>query len=217
MTCLRALAFVALLHTDARTLRAALGAERDGGGGGATAAWGDDLEVGAAGGAGGAPGGAVDPLALQLRLLTRELTPRDYAALLALDEDGGGGHAVRGLTRAQLDALPPTHAAAGAAGGDVTCAVCLEEPAAGDTLRTLPCSHQARARAARRARFGTRVRTLALTRVPRAQFHAACVDTWLAHSEVCPVCKRHVLGEAGSGAGSGGSGSGGSGTQPAQP
>jgi hypothetical protein len=155
MTCLRALAFVALLNTDARTLRAALAVERQGGGSSAAS---DDLEaalasVAAAGAAGGPPGGppgggAVDPLVLQLQLLTRELTERDYAALLALDDNGGGGHAVRGLTRAQVDALP-THAAPGGDGdgapGGVTCAVCLEDAAAGETLRTLPCAHQARA------------------------------------------------------------------------
>lgn len=50
--------------------------------------------------------------------------------------------------------------------GDVgQCSVCLGDFEVGDSLRTLQCSHR---------------------------FHMACVDTWLAQSGQCPVCKHRV-------------------------
>ena len=42
------------------------------------------------------------------------------------------------------------------------CAVCLEGYAAGDTVRTLPCSHG---------------------------FHGHCILRWLAASRLCPLCR----------------------------
>ncbi|OEL25042.1 hypothetical protein BAE44_0013939 [Dichanthelium oligosanthes] len=49
--------------------------------------------------------------------------------------------------------------------GDATgreCSVCLEGYKAGDTLRTMPCSHD---------------------------FHGHCILCWLAVSRVCPLCR----------------------------
>jgi hypothetical protein len=37
----------------------------------------------------------------------------------------------------------------------------------GEAVRTLPCLHN---------------------------FHAACIDHWLGHNEVCPVCKTSISG-----------------------
>jgi hypothetical protein len=167
ISCLRVLVLMALVQTEAGALRAALaGAAADGG---ASA----DLEAGSAAAASGADR-RVNPVMLQMQLLGRELTERDYGALLALDEDGGGGAPRRGVPRAALEQMP-THAfgaeaaggggGAGGAGGP-TCAVCLDDPKEGDTLRTLPCLHV---------------------------FHAACIDRWLEASDSCPVCKHPVL------------------------
>ncbi|MCO5591980.1 hypothetical protein L7F22_045973 [Adiantum nelumboides] len=46
-----------------------------------------------------------------------------------------------------------------------TCAICLEEYAAGDKLRILPCNHG---------------------------FHVPCIDNWLNRKPFCPICKRDV-------------------------
>lgn len=74
-------------------------------------------------------------LALQLQLMSRELGPGDYDALLALDEGDVG----RGLTAEQLAGLP-AHVVAGAAPA-ATCAVCLSDLVAGELARTLTCAH----------------------------------------------------------------------------
>lgn len=113
-------------------------------------------------------GTPVGPLALQMRLLSRELTPADYAALLQLDD-----HVTDrpGLSPAQLAALPRHTLSDGAGAGDSAgpsgpaccCAVCLEDAVAGEELVTLPCAHA---------------------------FHANCIQRWLAASQTCPVCKR---------------------------
>ena len=145
VSCLRVLVLIALVQSEAGALRAAMA--------GAAATEGADLEAG--GGAAAASAGAdgrVNPVMLQMQLLGRELNERDYGALLALDENGGGGAPRRGVPRAAVEQMP-THvfrpaaaeaaggAAAGGAGG-LTCAVCLEDAAQGDAIRTLPCMHQ---------------------------------------------------------------------------
>lgn len=165
-SCLRVLVLLALVQSDAGALRAALaGAARD------ADAEASDAERGLEGATPGADG-RVNPVVLQMQLLGRELTERDYGALLALDENAGRPR--RGVPRAALEQMP-THAfhgsaeaqqgGAGGAGGP-TCAVCLEDAAEGDELRTLPCLHQ---------------------------FHAACIDRWLEASDSCPVCKHRLL------------------------
>eukprot|EP00927_Polykrikos_kofoidii_P053311 TRINITY_DN4765_c0_g1_i1.p1 TRINITY_DN4765_c0_g1~~TRINITY_DN4765_c0_g1_i1.p1 ORF type:complete len:217 (-),score=23.03 TRINITY_DN4765_c0_g1_i1:66-716(-) len=45
------------------------------------------------------------------------------------------------------------------------CAICIEDFAAGETQRTLPCFHR---------------------------FHVACIDEWLQQSELCPICKLGI-------------------------
>ncbi|RLN00451.1 hypothetical protein C2845_PM06G14770 [Panicum miliaceum] len=60
-----------------------------------------------------------------------------------------------------MAALPETTVGEGGA-GEEECAVCLEGYAAGDTVRTMPCSHG---------------------------FHGHCIVRWLAASRLCPLCR----------------------------
>ena len=188
VSCFRVLVLVALMQTAAAASAAAAEA-------------GGDVERGEGGASATGADGRVNPELLQMQLLGRELTAQDYNALLSLDENGGGGAPRRGVPRAALEQMP-THAfraagtaAAGAGGensagnaGGITCAVCLEDPEDGQTLRTLPCLHQVRVT----PRGCLRCTPRALTwRAP--QFHAACIDRWLESSDSCPVCKTRVL------------------------
>ncbi|PUZ43661.1 hypothetical protein GQ55_8G025800 [Panicum hallii var. hallii] len=62
-----------------------------------------------------------------------------------------------------MAALPETTVGDGGAGEEEEeCAVCLEGYAAGDTVRTMPCSHG---------------------------FHGHCILRWLAASCLCPLCR----------------------------
>jgi hypothetical protein len=45
------------------------------------------------------------------------------------------------------------------------CMVCLEEPQAGEVLRSLPCHHK---------------------------YHKHCIDKWLVIKATCPICQRDV-------------------------
>jgi len=73
----------------------------------------------------------------------------------------------RPITRSSVAALP-THELTQkdiAAGEQKACSICMEEFAAGDTQRTMPCFHQ---------------------------FHQACLDEWLTRQGTCPICKFDV-------------------------
>uniref|UniRef100_A0ACD5XRE6 Uncharacterized protein n=1 Tax=Avena sativa TaxID=4498 RepID=A0ACD5XRE6_AVESA len=93
-----------------------------------------------------------------------EAVERQLQQLFHLHEDGAGP----GLDQATIDALPAfayaeLSGAKGGGGRQFDCAVCLSEFAAEDRLRLLPlCGHA---------------------------FHLACIDTWLASSSTCPLCR----------------------------
>ena len=81
---------------------------------------------------------------------------------------GDGSDDAGGATEAQLAALPCRPFRAGMiAAAEATCSICFGDYIPGEDVRFLPCHHH---------------------------FHAACVDTWLAGSNVCPICK-HPVGE----------------------
>ena len=52
-----------------------------------------------------------------------------------------------------------------AAKADASCSICMSERAAGARVRVLRCTHE---------------------------FHAACVDVWLARRHKCPLCQREM-------------------------
>ncbi|XP_047066385.1 uncharacterized protein LOC124674386 isoform X1 [Lolium rigidum] len=81
----------------------------------------------------------------------------DYDALLALDENN---HQHTGASESQINNLPQS--VFQSASTEEPCAVCLENPSVGDTIRTLPCFHK---------------------------FHKDCIDEWLRRKKLCPVCK----------------------------
>ena len=53
---------------------------------------------------------------------------------------------------------------------DTSCAICIENHAAGDNVRILPCRHI---------------------------FHKKCIDPWLYERQTCPICKYDILKAAG--------------------
>uniref|UniRef100_A0A0E0DMJ9 RING-type E3 ubiquitin transferase n=1 Tax=Oryza meridionalis TaxID=40149 RepID=A0A0E0DMJ9_9ORYZ len=104
-------------------------------------------------------------------MLRRPVTPGggggyelEVISVAACAQDGGG------LDAKQLGALPVftwgSSSPATAAAAAVQCAVCLGEMEDGELGRLLPaCRHV---------------------------FHAECIDTWLAVSSTCPVCRAAV-------------------------
>ncbi|XP_047050933.1 RING-H2 finger protein ATL46-like [Lolium rigidum] len=103
-----------------------------------------------------------------------EAVERQLQQLFHLHEAGAGP----GLDQAAIDALPAfAYAELSATKGakrQFDCAVCLTEFAADDRLRLLPpCGHA---------------------------FHVGCIDTWLASSATCPLCRTVLSSRALAGA-----------------
>lgn len=112
--------------------------------------------------------------ALRLVLRERELTGNDYDALLDYEDQSGPameallesvGMTEEEVARCPVRVLEP--------GDDLlcmvsscSCAVCLEDYAIGETVRTIPCFHT---------------------------FHTKCIDPWLSTKATCPICKHPAV------------------------
>ncbi|ESW17403.1 hypothetical protein PHAVU_007G236500 [Phaseolus vulgaris] len=90
----------------------------------------------------------------------RDFNASDYEMLLALDERN---HQHTGASTNMINSLPQLTIQ----NDNMTepCAICLETPARGETIRHLPCLHK---------------------------FHKDCIDPWLQRKTTCPVCKSSI-------------------------
>ncbi|CAN1759708.1 E3 ubiquitin-protein ligase SDIR1, partial [Linum perenne] len=91
--------------------------------------------------------------------LQRDFNENDYDMLLSLDENNRG----QGASVNQINCLPES--VVQSENLEESCAICLETPRIGETIRHLPCFHK---------------------------FHKDCIDPWLGRQKSCPVCKSSI-------------------------
>ena len=104
-----------------------------------------------------------------LALMQRDFTADDYEILQQLDEGivrANEGASERELRRLPLCRMTASDLAGGPAAGK-SCAICLANFKLNEDIKSLPCLHR---------------------------YHQNCIDKWLRHKAICPVCKFPAVG-----------------------
>lgn len=96
----------------------------------------------------------------------KQLAPREKVAQLETVCVPAAGRGAAAAARAGRASGGASSGSSSPPPGMETCAICLEEPRAGDRLRRLPCRHC---------------------------FHAKCIDRWLTQERnACPICQQPI-------------------------